>query len=313
MLSSVTSNAFKSLQRYYSTQHIQTVGVIGGGQMGSGIAQVLSQTAKKNVIVVDLNKQVLEKSLAGITSILDKNVAKGKMSDLEKSDILKRISFSDNLKSLSNADFVIEAVVENADIKCNIFRELDQIVKKDAILATNTSSISITKIAASTKRPQNVIGMHFMNPVPVMKLVEIIPGISTSEETQNVTNELTKDMGKVHTVSRDTAGFIANRLLMPYINEAVQALYEGLGSVEDIDTTMKLGCNMPMGPLTLADFIGLDTCLSIMRVLQAELGDKYKPSPLLIRYVEAGKLGKKSNEGFYSYFVPSSNTFKGPQ
>ncbi|KAF2069976.1 hypothetical protein CYY_008702 [Polysphondylium violaceum] len=314
MLSSVTSNAFKSLQRYYSTtQHIQTVGVIGGGQMGSGIAQVLSQAAKKNVIVVDLNKQVLEKSLAGITSILDKNVAKGKMSDLEKSDILKRLSFSDSLKSLANADFVIEAVIENAEIKCNIFKELDQIVKKEAILATNTSSISITKIAAATKRPQNVIGMHFMNPVPVMKLVEIIPGISTSEETQNITNQLTKDMGKVHTVARDTAGFIANRLLMPYINEACQAVYEGLGTIEDIDTTMKLGCNMPMGPLTLADFIGLDTCLSIMKVLQAELGDKYKPSPLLIRYVEAGKFGKKSNEGFYSYFIPASNTFKGPQ
>eukprot|EP01132_Coremiostelium_polycephalum_P003872 gene3872-4829_t len=295
-----TLSKTNTLSRYYSTS-IKNVGVIGSGQMGSGIAQVLAQTAKKNVVIVDQSQAMLDKSSALINSLLKKAVEKGKLSESDKNDTLKRITFTQSLSSLSNVDFVIEAIVENPEIKCNLFKELSGIVKPDTILATNTSSISITKIASNTKQPEKVIGMHFMNPVPVMQLVEIIPGLKTSDDTHNVTLELAKEMAKITTVSKDMPGFIANRLLMPYINEAVQALHEGLGTKEDIDTTMKLGCNMPMGPLTLADFIGLDTCLSIMNVLHGQLGDKYKPSPLLIRYVEAGKLGKKNGQGFFDY------------
>ncbi|KAN0030586.1 hypothetical protein ACTA71_009226 [Dictyostelium dimigraforme] len=288
-------------QRYYSTSHINTVGVIGGGQMGSGIAQVLAQVAQRKVILVDLNKDVLEKSLIGINGFLQKSVAKGVIGEKDKENTLRRISFSDDLNSLNKADFVIEAIVENTEIKCNLFKDLSKICKPDAILASNTSSISITQIASNTNNPQNVIGMHFMNPVPIMKLVEVIPSLQTSNETLKTTMQLAAEMNKTTTLSKDMPGFIANRLLMPYINEAVQALHEGLGTREDIDTTMKLGCNMPMGPLTLADFIGLDTCYSIMNILHTQLGDKYKPSPLLKRYVEAGRLGKKVGHGFYTY------------
>ncbi|KAK5583997.1 hypothetical protein RB653_005604 [Dictyostelium firmibasis] len=287
-------------QRYYST-NVNTVGVIGGGQMGAGIAQVLAQVAKKNVILVDLNKNVIEKSLIGINGFLQKSVSKGVITEEDKENTLKRISFSDDLNSLKNVDFVVEAIVENTEIKCNLFKDLAKICKPGTILASNTSSISITQIASHTNEPQNVIGMHFMNPVPIMKLVEVIPGLQTSEETQKTTLKLAVEMNKTTTFSKDMPGFIANRLLMPYINEAVQALHEGLGTKEDIDTTMKLGCNMPMGPLTLADFIGLDTCYSIMNILHTQLGDKYKPSPLLKRYVEAGRLGKKVKHGFYTY------------
>ncbi|KAM9992970.1 hypothetical protein ACTFIY_010415 [Dictyostelium cf. discoideum] len=288
-------------QRYYSTSHIKTVGVIGGGQMGSGIAQVLAQVAKRSVILVDLNKAVVEKSLVNINGFLQKSVAKGVITEEDRQSTLKRISFSDDLNSLKNVDFVIEAIVENTEIKCNLFKDLSKICKPEAILASNTSSISITQIASNTNNPQNVIGMHFMNPVPIMKLVEVIPSLQTNDETLKTTMELAAEMNKTTTLSKDMPGFIANRLLMPYINEAVQALHEGLGTREDIDTTMKLGCNMPMGPLTLADFIGLDTCYSIMNILHTQLGDKYKPSPLLKRYVEAGRLGKKVKHGFYTY------------
>jgi len=279
----------------------QYVGVVGSGQMGQGIAKVLISKANRNVCMIDINEEVLQKSLASIGKSLEGDVAKGRMTADEARDAKGRISIHTNLSSLDKSDFVIEAATENPALKFEIFRNLDSICQPSAILASNTSSISITSIAAHTKRAEKVIGMHFMNPVPVMKLVEIIPGLATSEQTKTTTIELAESMGKVTTQSRDIAGFIANRLLAPYLNEAVQALYEGLGTKEDIDTTLKLGCNMPMGPLTLADFIGLDTLLAIMQVIHAEKGDKYKPCPLLIRYVDAGWLGKKVGKGFFVY------------
>lgn len=280
---------------------IKHIGVIGAGQMGSGIAQVASQ-AGYQVILFDIKQDALDKGLSSINKILSRNVEKERISKDEKQLILERISTSTDMKSLSNSDFVIEAASENIDLKLSIFKQLSEIVNDDVILATNTSSISITKIASVTKKPENVIGMHFMNPVPVMKLVEIITGLQSSESTLNQTLELASNMGKTTTESKDVPGFIANRILMPYINEAVQTLYEGVGTVESIDTTMKLGTNVPMGPLTLADFIGLDTCLAIMNVLHDGFSDsKYRPSPLLVKYVEAGWLGKKSGRGFYTY------------
>lgn len=233
---------------------------------------------------------------------MKKQVAKGKLEDSVRVETMSRIVGSTSVSDLSKTDFVIEAVTENPVLKNKIFEDLSTVCDPSVILATNTSSISITKIAAATNRPDRVIGMHFMNPVPVMKLVEIIPGLQTSAETLSTTLTLAQSMDKVTTQSRDMPGFIANRLLMPYINEAVIALNESLGTREDIDATMKLGTNMPMGPLTLADFIGLDTCLAIMRILHTELGDsKYRPAPLLVKYVEAGWLGKKSGRGFYEY------------
>jgi len=289
----------------YSTAprtNIKKIGVIGSGQMGIGISQVASQIAKMNVIVVDTQKAVLDKNINFMDSILAKNVAKGKMTEEERAQTRSRITGSTDLKDLKDVDFVIEAVSESLDLKHKLFRELSSITAPDVILASNTSSISITKIAAVTNRPDKVIGMHFMNPVPVMQLVEIIKGLATSTETLDTTLQLATAMGKTTTKSEDVPGFIANRLLMPYINEAIYALYEGVGSREDIDKTMKLGTNMPMGPLTLADFIGLDTCLAIMRVLHNELGDsKYRPCPLLVKYVDAGWLGKKTGRGFYTY------------
>jgi len=281
---------------------IATVGVIGAGQMGGGIAQVAAQVAKLNVILVDVDEVKLGKTISFMNSLLEKNVAKGKLTDQERKDIIQRITTTSNVKDFAKADIVIEAVSENPVLKEKIFKQLSEATPKDTILATNTSSISITKIGASTDRPEKVIGMHFMNPVPVMQLVEIIPSLATSPATLSATLTLAKAMGKTTTQSKDMPGFIANRLLMPYINEACQALLEGLGTREDIDTTMKLGCNMPMGPLTLADFIGLDTCLAIMQVLHTQLGDsKYRPSPLLVKYVEAGWFGKKTGRGFYTY------------
>jgi 3-hydroxybutyryl-CoA dehydrogenase len=270
--------------------------------MGGGIAQVAAQVAKLNVVLVDLDDAKLKKTMGFMGSLLEKNVAKGKMTDAERKDTLARITTATEASSFAKADIVIEAVSENPLLKEKIFKQLSEVTPKETILATNTSSISITKIGAVTNRPDKVIGMHFMNPVPVMQLVEIIPSLATSSETLNATLALAKAMGKTTTQSKDMPGFIANRLLMPYINEACQGLLEGLGTREDIDTTMKLGCNMPMGPLTLADFIGLDTCLAIMQVLHTQLGDsKYRPSPLLVKYVEAGWLGKKTGRGFYSY------------
>lgn len=233
---------------------------------------------------------------------MKKQVAKGKLEDSVRVDTMSRIVGATSMSELAKTDFVIEAVTENPVLKNKIFADLSSLVPSDVILATNTSSISITKIAAATNRPDRVVGMHFMNPVPIMKLVEIIPGLQTSDETLQTTLTLAQSMEKTTTLSKDMPGFIANRLLMPYINEAVFALSESLGTKEDIDATMKLGTNMPMGPLTLADFIGLDTCLAIMRILHTELGDsKYRPAPLLVKYVEAGWFGKKSGRGFYDY------------
>ena len=280
---------------------IVNVGVVGAGQMGGGIAQVAAQTGH-NVILMDLNKEQIEKSVSLITKLLNKNVEKDRITKQQMDETIDRISSTSTMSDLSEVDVIIEAATENVDLKLKIFKELDTIAKENSILATNTSSISITKIAAATKRADKVIGMHFMNPVPVMKLVEIIPGIASSESTIKTTIDLATKFNKTTTLSKDIPGFIANRILMPYINEAVQALYEGIGNVEDIDTTMKLGTNVPMGPLTLADFIGLDTCLAIMEVLYDGFKDsKYRPSPLLVKYVEAGWLGKKSGKGFYQY------------
>lgn len=285
-----------------SRRFMSTFGVVGAGQMGSGIALVSALEGKKRTILVDASPAQLDRSQELMGKLLDRQIAKGKLEAEEKEKTLSLLSFSTRIADLESADFVVEAVTENLEVKAKIFQELDAVTPKDSVLASNTSSISITKIAAQTNRPDQVIGMHFMNPVPVMKLVEIITGIQTSQETLERTLELAKSFGKVTTRSKDVPGFIANRLLMPYINEAIFALQEGIGSVEDIDTTMKLGTNVPMGPLTLADFIGLDTCLAIMRVLQSGLGeDKYRPAPLLVQYVDAGWLGKKSGRGFYRY------------
>ncbi|KAI9029794.1 3-hydroxyacyl-CoA dehydrogenase [Phycomyces nitens] len=270
--------------------------------MGLGIAYVTANVTKLPVLLMDINQEQTEKGLQFIDRLLSKDVAKQKITQEHATETRARFSTTNTLESLKDADFVIEAASENLNIKSAIFRDLDRICKPEAILATNTSSISITKIAAATKRPENVIGMHFMNPVPVMKLVEIIPGLATSPEVLDTTRTLATSMGKTCTVVKDIPGFVANRLLMPYINEAVMLLECEFASAEDIDTTMKLGTNMPMGPLTLADFIGLDTCLAIMKVLHENTGDsKYRPAVLLQKYVDAGWMGKKSGRGIYHY------------
>jgi 3-hydroxybutyryl-CoA dehydrogenase len=280
---------------------IKTYGVIGAGQMGNGIAQVASMSGL-NVIMNDINTEFLERGMANITKILDKNVAKGKMTADEKDAVLGRIKTSVDLKDMEAADFVVEAATENEPIKMQIFKDLDEICKPDTILSTNTSSIPIGRIAAQTKRPEKVIGMHFMNPVPVMKLVEIIKGIATSEETFKITWDLSLKFGKTPAEANDYPGFIANRILLPMINEAVFCLYHSVGTPEAIDTVMKLGMNHPMGPLALADLIGLDTCLAIMETLYNGFKDsKYRPCPLLRKYVEAGWLGRKTGRGFYNY------------
>lgn len=280
---------------------IQKVGVLGSGQMGGGIAQVAAQ-AGFDVYLADVNQAAAEKGKAKIAAQLKKAVEKGKMTEAESASILERIRAVDGIPGLSQADLVVEAVSENPDLKFKIFRELDSACAPHAILASNTSSISITRIAAQTKRPEKVAGMHFMNPVPVMKLVEGIRGLQTSDETFAVVRAASEKMGKTFVAVKDIPGFAVNRVLMPMINEAVQALYEGIATAEDLDSAMKLGTNQPMGPLTLADFIGLDTCLAIMEVLHEGLGDsKYRPSPLLKQYVAAGWLGRKSGRGFYRY------------
>ncbi|MAD61280.1 MAG: 3-hydroxybutyryl-CoA dehydrogenase [Myxococcales bacterium] len=280
---------------------IKVIGVLGAGQMGAGIAQVAA-TVGYQVLMADMNLEQANKGKAGIDKILTRNVSKERITEADKATILSRLTPVNGLSDLCGADFVIEAATENEALKLKLFAQLDEHCAPHAILATNTSSIPITRIAAATNRPHKVIGMHFMNPVPIMKLVEIITGLATDEDTHQLTEALAAKMGKDTVLARDMPGFIVNRILMPMINEAVTALYEGIGSREDIDAGMKLGTNQPMGPLTLADFIGLDTCLAIMEVLHEGMGDsKYRPCPLLKQYVDAGWLGRKSGRGFYEY------------
>jgi len=285
-----------------ASSSIRRIGVVGAGQMGGGIGLVASLRAGTNVTFVDVSKPAIDKQLAFLRSLLDKDVSKDRLTAAQADEAFSRLQGSTDMGALSETDFVIEAASENVELKKKIFQNLDSVARPGVILASNTSSISITKLAAATKRPDRVIGMHFMNPVPVMKLVEVISGLQTSRDTLDCTLDLAQRMGKVCSSSRDVPGFVANRLLMPYINEAVYALSDGVASRDDIDVCMKLGTNMPMGPLTLADFIGLDTCLAIMKVLHEGLGDsKYRPAPLLQSYVDAGWLGKKSGKGFYEY------------
>ena len=280
---------------------LRTLGVVGGGQMGSGIAHVAA-AAGLTVTLVDVEERFLEKARAGIEKNLDREVAKGKRTADDKAAALGRIATTTRLEALADVDAVVEAVVEDEAVKKELFRKLDAACKPQAILASNTSSISITRLAAATRRPGAFIGMHFMNPVPVMQLVEVIRGIATSDATAAAVDALARRLGKTPIQCHDYPGFISNRVLMPMINEAIEALREGVATKEAIDGIMKLGMNHPMGPLQLADFIGLDTCLSILRVLQQGFGDpKYRPSPLLVRMVDAGWLGKKSGKGFYEY------------
>lgn len=275
--------------------------IIGAGQMGSGIAQVCAMNGYE-VILHDLKQDFVNRGIKAITQNLIKQVKKERLTEQEKTDTLKRLTPSIDLQSAASVDLVIEAAVENMAIKASLFAELDQIAPVHTILASNTSSLPITEIAAATRRPEKVIGMHFMNPVPVMKLVEIIRGIATDDEVYRTIEKLAVSLKKVPVEVNDFPGFVSNRILMPMINEAIYTLFEGVASKEAIDDVMKLGMNHPMGPLTLADFIGLDTCLSIMETLHSGFGDdKYRPCPLLRKYVKAGWLGKKSGRGFYEY------------
>lgn len=281
---------------------IKNVSVIGSGTMGNGIAHVFAQNGY-NVSLIDISQDALDKALATIGKNLDRQIKKEVITEKEKEETLNRITtFTAVADGVKSADLVVEAATENFEIKSKIFKEMDENAPSDAILSTNTSSISITKIAAETSRPEKVIGMHFMNPVPVMKLVEVIRGYATSDETTTTVMEASKSLKKVPTEVNDYPGFVANRILMPMINEAIYSLFEGVAGVEEIDTVMKLGMAHPMGPLQLADFIGLDVCLSILRVLHEGLGDpKYRPCPLLVNMVTAGYKGVKTGEGFYKY------------
>ncbi|WP_071461020.1 3-hydroxybutyryl-CoA dehydrogenase [Bacillus massilinigeriensis] len=281
--------------------NVEKIMVIGAGQMGSGIAQVCAHAGYK-VILNDLKEEYLERGIGVISKNLSRQVSKGRMEQFAMDEVLGNIESTTNIESAKEVDLIIEAAVENMEIKTKIFAQLDELAPEHAILASNTSSLPITEIAAATKRPEKVIGMHFMNPVPVMKLVEIIRGLATADEVYGTIEDITKKIGKVPVEVNDFPGFVANRILMPMINEAIYTLYEGVATKEAIDDVMKLGMNHPMGPLTLADFIGLDTCLYIMETLHEGFGDtKYRPCPLLRKYVKAGWLGKKSGRGFYVY------------
>lgn len=280
---------------------IHTIVVIGAGQMGSGIAQVCAQSGFP-VIMQDLSEEALDKAMRSIERHLSRSVGKNRISEVEKEETLNRITPTTDIHDAGQADLVIEAVIENMDVKKDIFQQLDKITPPHTILATNTSSLAITEIAAVTDRPEKVIGMHFMNPVPVMKLVEVIRALQTDDDTYETIIQVAKQLYKTTVTVQDFPGFVANRVLMPMINEAIFAVYEGVASIEDVDTVMKLGMNHPMGPLELADFIGLDTCLYIMEVLYEGFGDsKYRPCPLLRQYVQAGWYGRKSGRGFYTY------------
>jgi 3-hydroxybutyryl-CoA dehydrogenase len=279
---------------------IKTIGVVGAGQMGSGIAEV-AVASGFHVLMRDISQEALGKGRMRIDSDLERRVEKGKLPSEEKKTILERLSTTTSMDDFKECDFVVEAAIENVPLKWEIFRKLDEVTRPEVILASNTSSISITRIASATKRPDRVVGLHFFNPAPIMKLIEIVRGLVTSDDTFRIAKELSLKLGKTPIEANDFPGFVSSRLLFSLMNEAIYALYEGLGRAEDIDAIMKMGANHPMGPLELADYVGLDTTLSVMSVLQEAFGDKYRPCPLLAKYVEAGYLGKKTGKGFYTY------------